>query len=117
MSSSGLNITDATSTRMPQLSPAADTNKKNLNSAPENSQESTSDTTNNSGEIYKKIQALTDNGTYSVNFETDSTTGKMVIRIVNTTTQEVVRQIPPEAVLGMDAALEKFQGTIVDKKI
>ena len=116
MVDASLGITGTTMQKMPQASEQLDSNRKNIAEDPGKSQAEASKNTLQSAELLQQIKALTENGAYSVQFETDSGTGKMVVKIVDTTTQKVIRQIPPEALLGLDQALTEFAGNFVDKK-
>ncbi|MDR3630581.1 MAG: flagellar protein FlaG [Desulfocapsaceae bacterium] len=102
--------------KFPQPSEQVDTTRKNVTEDPGSSPETKSSSTLHSEEFLKNIKAITENGTYSVNFETDSKTGKLVVKVVNTETQQVIRQIPPEDLLGLDQALTKYQGNFVNTK-
>ena len=76
------------------------------------------ETTKKSGlppeEILNKIKALTEDGVYSVRFETDDKTKEMVVKVVDPKTDEVLRQIPPESLLDLRASLEELRGNIVN---
>jgi flagellar protein FlaG len=52
----------------------------------------------------------------SVEFSRDQETGSIVIKMVNATTGEKLRQIPAEATLQLAAALGKLQGRVFDRK-
>ncbi len=47
---------------------------------------------------------------YSVRFENDARSKVMVVKIVDSETQEVIRQVPAEELLGMRAALDESPG-------
>jgi len=65
-------------------------------------------------EILDKIKALTDDGAFSVRFEKDQKTDKLVVRVVDSKSGDVIRQIPPEDVLELSKSLEKLQGNLVN---
>jgi flagellar protein FlaG len=67
-----------------------------------------------SEELLQNIKALTDNGTYSVRFETYQDTEELVINLVDSKTGETIRQIPPKEILGMHKALADLRGNIVE---
>lgn len=70
-----------------------------------------------SDEILKKIQELTDGGNHSVRFEMDSEINVLVVKVYNSKTDELVRQIPAESLLGTAKALREFsRGLMVDDK-
>lgn len=48
-------------------------------------------------------------------FSIDQDTGRTLIKVVDTSTQEVLRQIPSEEVLKMDKAISGYLGLLMDK--
>lgn len=116
MISDTMNVTGTTLQRMPQASETVDAGRKNANKEPETDQ-SSSDTKNiQAEELLSKIKALTENGLYSVRFENDERSKEMIVKIVDSKTDEVIRQVPAEELLGMKAALAELQGNIVDTR-
>lgn len=67
-------------------------------------------------EILNHIKALTDDGMYSVRFERDSSSNELIVKIVNSETDEVIRQIPPEAMVNLRNSLTELSGNLVDTK-
>lgn len=67
-------------------------------------------------EILDKIKALTEDGLYSVRFENNQELDAMVVKVVDNETDEVIRQVPAEEVLGMKASLADFRGRLVDTR-
>ena len=65
-------------------------------------------------ELLSQIKALTEDGLNSVRFEQDEKTHQLVVKIVDSKTEEVVRQVPAEELLGLRRALTEFQGNFVD---
>lgn len=65
-------------------------------------------------EILTKIKALTDDGIYSVRFENDGRSKELVITLVDSDSGEVIRQIPPEEVLGASENLANLRGSLLD---
>ena len=49
-------------------------------------------------------------------FKIDDGTKKLVVQIVNQDSGEVIKQIPPQEALDMEAQISKMVGLIVDKK-
>lgn len=49
-------------------------------------------------------------------FSIDEDTGKTVVRIVDSTTQEVIKQIPSEEILSIAKALDKLKGLFIEQK-
>jgi flagellar protein FlaG len=64
-------------------------------------------------ELLQSIKALTDNGAYSVRFELNKDTNEMVINLVEQESGEVIRQIPPEEVLGIHKMLSDLRGNLL----
>jgi flagellar protein FlaG len=48
-----------------------------------------------------------------INFAIDSTSGVQVVKIVDRSTKDVIRQIPSEEAIGLAMALDKLQGLFV----
>ena len=65
-------------------------------------------------ELLEQIHALTEDGLYSVRFENDDQAQELVVKIVDTESQEVIRQVPAEEILELSARLEEVRGNIVD---
>ncbi len=85
----------------------------------EESQQATVENTQNKiqpEELLGQIKALTEDGLYSVRFEKDQDMNKFIVKVVDSETNEVVRQIPPEELLELTKTLNELQGNIVDTK-
>ncbi|GAB4175506.1 MAG: hypothetical protein Kow00100_17510 [Geothermobacteraceae bacterium] len=67
-----------------------------------------------SEELLDRIKELADNGTYSVQFELNEEIDTLVVRVVNKTSGEVVRQIPSEELLKTIKALHDMRGLMVN---
>lgn len=65
------------------------------------------------GSINKVIQALARNLEFSV----DQETGITVVKVMDTQTNEIIRQIPSEEVIVIARALDKLQGLIVRERV
>ena len=117
MISEALNITGTSIQKMPRASEQIDSGRKNIQEEPDKDQGSPDAKSIQAEELLSKIKALTENGLYSVRFENDERSKELVVKIVDSETQEVIRQVPAEELLGMKAALAKLQGNIVDTKL
>ncbi|WP_440896333.1 flagellar protein FlaG [Amphibacillus sp. Q70] len=53
----------------------------------------------------------------SIKFEFHDKLDRYYVKVVNSETKELIREIPPEQMLDMYAAMAEFMGLIVDKKI
>ncbi len=65
-------------------------------------------------ELLKQIKALTEDGLYSVRFENDERADGLVVKIVDRENDEVIRQLPAEAILELRAVLEDLRGNLVN---
>ena len=65
-------------------------------------------------ELLKQIKTITEDGLYSVRFERDSGSNTLVVKIVDSETDEVIRQIPQEELLELSKHLEELSGNLVD---
>ena len=63
-----------------------------------------------------QIKAFLDSSSASVEFSLQEDSGRVVIRIVDEQTQELIRQIPSEEVLTIAQALGRIQGLLVSEK-
>ncbi len=66
-------------------------------------------------EILDKIKELSEDGLYSVRFEKNDDVDQLVVKLVDRQTDEVIRQIPPESILGVKANLQEYSGNIVNQ--
>ncbi|MBW7657089.1 flagellar protein FlaG [Hydrogenophilus thermoluteolus] len=62
--------------------------------------------------VQKTVSALNS----ALQFQIDKDTEKLVIKIVDTNTKEVIKQIPPQEILEIAKALDKLQGLLVREK-
>jgi len=67
-------------------------------------------------EFLDRIKTITQDGQYSVRFEKDDTSSQLVVKIVDTESQEVLRQIPPEDLLNFKASFAELIGNVVNTK-
>lgn len=114
MLSEALNITGTSMQKMPRASEQIDVSRKKTKEEPDKSQENTDKNAIPPEELLDQIKALTENGIYSVRFENDERSQALVVKIVDSETNEVIRQVPAEEILGLRKALTDFQGNFVD---
>lgn len=62
-------------------------------------------------EVQKVITPVAQNLRFSV----DDDSGKIVVKVIDTATDEVIKQIPSEELLRMAKALDKLQGLLVEQ--
>jgi flagellar protein FlaG len=67
-----------------------------------------------SEEVLDRIKALTEDGSYSVRFEMEDKSSKMVVRLVDVESGETIRQIPPEEIIDLTEVLHELRGSLVD---
>ena len=53
----------------------------------------------------------------NLQFSIDDDTGRTVIKVVDATTQEVIRQMPSEELLAITQSLDKLSGLFVKQKV
>jgi flagellar protein FlaG len=114
MISEALNVTGTTMQQMPRASEQIDFNRKKVAEEPDNAPKTIQKNSPQPEELLGKIKALTEDGIYSVRFEADSITHQLVVKIVDNKTQEVIRQVPAEEMLGLREALTEYEGNFVD---
>lgn len=54
--------------------------------------------------------------TSDLEFSRDTETGKIVVRIVDADTQQIIRQFPSEEMLAIARALDRFEGFLIKQK-
>jgi len=65
-------------------------------------------------EILSQIKSLTEGGVYSVRFENNQEFNELVVKVVNAETDEVIRQVPADEILGIKANLAELRGNLVN---
>ena len=63
--------------------------------------------------VQQAVQTLSSAG---IQFTIDQDFERMVVQVVDTSTKEVIRQIPPKEMLEIAQALDKLQGLLVHQK-
>ncbi len=64
-------------------------------------------------ELLSQIKELTEDGVYSVRFENDQDSNKLVVKVVDQQTDEVIRQIPSEELLNLTKSIDDLRGNLV----
>ncbi|MCO5098000.1 MAG: flagellar protein FlaG [Rhodocyclaceae bacterium] len=67
-------------------------------------------------EVARQLQRVAEPVAQNLQFTVDGETGKTVIRVVDSTTKEVIRQIPNEEVLAIARAMDRLQGLLLKGK-
>jgi len=65
-------------------------------------------------ELLSQIKSITEEGLYSVRFERDSGSDELIVKIVDSDTDEVIRQIPPEELVNLSKQLKEISGNFVN---
>ena len=52
----------------------------------------------------------------NLRFSVDDDTGKVVVKVLDTATEQVIRQIPSEEALAISRSLEKLQGLLLNQQ-
>ena len=102
--------------QMPRAADGVDSGRKDLKKGDANLEKVT--TPDSSGiqpeELLSQIKSLTEDGLYSVRFENNQEFNQLIVKVVDTETDEVIRQVPAEEILGMQASLENLRGNLVN---
>lgn len=64
-----------------------------------------------------KLNELMQNGNRSLNFEVDAGSDQMVVKVMDSQTKELVRQIPTEEALKLAEYIEGMVGIIFNRKV
>lgn len=67
-------------------------------------------------EAIDKIEKVVKPVAQDLKFSIDDETGKTVVKVIDTDTKEVIRQIPSEELMQIARALDKLQGLLVKQK-
>jgi flagellar protein FlaG len=66
--------------------------------------------------IWKAVQEVAQPDASTLEFHTDAETGKVVVKITDNATGELVRQIPMEEMLALAKSLDRLQGLLLQTK-
>ncbi len=90
--------------------PVAATEKDRSTQAAENDNALTRETLERLAEkVHKTVRSLNN----QLQFQIDDETSKLIIKVIDTTTKEVIKQIPPQELVEIAKALDKLQGLLV----
>ncbi|MDY0213275.1 MAG: flagellar protein FlaG [Desulfuromonadaceae bacterium] len=68
-------------------------------------------------ELLSQIQTLTEGGLYSVRFENSQEAQALIVKVVDSKTNEVIRQIPAEELLDVTQRLNELRGNLVHTEV
>lgn len=64
--------------------------------------------------VMESLKSYPGRNNFYISFEIDDRTESVVVKVVDRETQEVLCQIPPEAILNMKARMRELQGAFFD---
>ena len=67
-------------------------------------------------EAIQQLEKAAANYNVNLNFSVDKDTGRTVIRVIDASTNEVLRQLPPEEILDLAASMEAIAGRLLSVK-
>lgn len=67
-------------------------------------------------EAVTQINEYVQNLDRKLHFSVDEVSGKTIIRVIDSSTDELIRQIPSEKLLAVSQALEEFSGLLLEAK-
>ena len=68
-------------------------------------------------EALKTLMQAVEHLANRLNFTTDEDTGRLVIKVIDRDTKQVIRQIPPEELLSLAKRLEELRGILISMRI
>lgn len=67
-------------------------------------------------ETAEAVQSYLDDLNITLNFKVEEQTGEMIVSVKNRDTGDVIRQIPPEALVDLRKRLEELRGVLYDNE-
>ncbi len=116
MSVEAINATGSSLQQVARAADGVDSGRKDLKKGEVNLEKAAAPESSNvqPEELLSQIKSLTEDGLYSVRFENNQEFNQLIVKVVDTETNEVIRQVPAEEVLTMKASLESLRGNIVN---
>ncbi len=68
-------------------------------------------------EAVARVRAAVEAKARDLQFSIDQDSGRTVVKVVDSVTKEVVRQIPSEEMLAISRAIDKLQGLLLKQKV
>lgn len=97
----------------PAPPPAAAGAPSQAQSAPQVQATSQSTSADELGEALARVREALAPVARNLQFSVDDDTGKTVVRIIDSTTNEVIRQMPSEEMLAISRSIDKLQGLLL----
>ncbi|GHU07170.1 hypothetical protein FACS1894158_15080 [Betaproteobacteria bacterium] len=63
-----------------------------------------------------KIQEFVSKAASDINFSIDEDSGRTVVKVIDRTTKDVIRQMPSQEMLDLAQAMDKLQGLLIKQK-
>lgn len=79
-------------------------------------QEAPAVTQEKQNEAVKKLNEFVTATNHALEFSVDEDSGRQLVKLIDTQTKEVIRQIPTEEALQIAKALDRFQGLLIQNK-
>jgi flagellar protein FlaG len=70
-------------------------------------------------QVHRAVETINrhlDAAAQNLRFSVDDATGKMVVRVVDTATGDVIRQVPSEELLAISRSIDRLQGLLFHQK-
>ena len=67
-------------------------------------------------QIAERLNQFVSDNARSLRFRVDDLSGRTVMTVINSVTDEVIRQIPAEETLALARSLSEFRGQLIDEK-
>jgi flagellar protein FlaG len=64
-----------------------------------------------------KLNDFASKNASALNFSRDEETGKTIIKVIDTATDTLIRQIPSEEAIAIAKSIDKMQGLLIDHKV
>ena len=64
----------------------------------------------------QSVNAYVESVSSSIQFSLDQDTGRTVVKMVDTATDEVLRQFPSEEMLAISKSIDRMQGLLINRK-
>jgi len=106
------NTGNVAQTRSP-VADQIDMQRKNKEKVADTPQASSSEKMVQAEELLSQIKSVTEDGLYSVRFESNDNS-ELIVKIFDNETQEVIRQMPADEILQLRETLKELSGNIVN---
>ncbi len=118
MITNNIDVAGSNTQSLPALSPSQKTQTqiKETQPLPESKPQENKASGQEVKQAVEQIQEVVNNLAQNLRFSIDEDTGKTVVKILDSQTQEVIRQFPTEEALSIARTLDKVQGLLFNDK-